>query len=422
MGDLFFDDIEDRAYTDEMILADVEALVKSGQRESTIIDYKSEVSEQDNWPQTVAAFSNSFGGLIIFGVEGSGDQPRRISGFDPKGVEIKTKLASMVIDRIQPRPDFSVRVATLDKKTGTEIALLRISEGRTPPYMHSKGHEHRVYTRIGAQKAEADYLQLVSLFEKRQRLTSRNGRTATVHFGSDSQFLVPRPAGSNQVSPHVFHFIANPRNEDIPLRLGREAERLFARSINDVLGERQMPIIRSRDATVFRISRNGYQEQRFAVSSSGATGFISYPGVVTQDGLMFVPLHFCVFLLDFLSISSLFYERAVRYYGSLKLEVMLSIPGGASLFDGLPEPPNFIGGAYLFDPPLNRVTQNMRSEIEVSLHPPLADRLEEYLEDVLNELARRHGSVLVSEFGRSVKKPIEDALSRLRTAHVINRG
>jgi len=70
MGDLYFDDIEDSSYTDKMILTDVEALVRSGQREGTVIDYKSDVSDQDNWPQTVAAFANSFGGLIVFGVEG----------------------------------------------------------------------------------------------------------------------------------------------------------------------------------------------------------------------------------------------------------------------------------------------------------------------------------------------------------------
>jgi predicted HTH transcriptional regulator len=131
MGDLYFDDIEDSSYTDKMILADVEALVKSGQREGTVIDYKSDVSEQDNWPQTVAAFANSFGGLIVFGVEGKNDQPRRVTGFDPKGVEIKTKLASMVIDRVQPRPDFSVRVVTFDSATKREIALVRVAEGRT---------------------------------------------------------------------------------------------------------------------------------------------------------------------------------------------------------------------------------------------------------------------------------------------------
>ncbi len=416
MGDLYFDDIEHRSYTDEMILADVEALVRSGQREGTVIDYKSDVSDQDNWPQTVVAFTNTFGGLIVFGVEGKGDQPRRVVGFDPKGVEIKTKLTSMVIDRIQPRPDFSVRVVTLDKHTGKEIALLRVAEGRNPPYMHSKDQERRVYTRIGAQKAEADYLQLSSLIDKRQRAISSSGGTIVPAFGSDSQFLVPRPVGSNQVSAQVFHFIVSPRSYAVRLRLDRETERLFVGSINDVVGARNMPIIRSRDATVLRVSQGAYQEQRFGISAGGAVGFISYPGIQTQDGLRFVPADFCTFLLDFLGIATLFYERALRFFGSLQGVVTLSVPGGASLFDGIFGDQNMLGGAHLFDPPLSRITQDVRTEIDVSLHPLLASRLEECLENVLTDIARPHGSILVAGFRHTAKTMIEGAISRLFSA------
>jgi hypothetical protein len=71
MGDLYSDDIEEeKAYADERILSDVRALISSGQREGPMLDYKKDVSEKDNWAEAVAAFTNSFGGLIIFGVEG----------------------------------------------------------------------------------------------------------------------------------------------------------------------------------------------------------------------------------------------------------------------------------------------------------------------------------------------------------------
>jgi predicted HTH transcriptional regulator len=144
MSDLYFDNIEDKAYGDQMILDDVRALVKSGQREGSVLDYKSDISDKDNWPATVAAFANTFGGLIIFGVEAKKDKPRRVTGFDPKGIEIGTKLTSMVISRIQPRPDFSIRVVNYDEDPTKEIVLLRVSEGRHPPYMHSKDDEHRI--------------------------------------------------------------------------------------------------------------------------------------------------------------------------------------------------------------------------------------------------------------------------------------
>lgn len=416
MGDLYFDDIEDKSYSDQMILADVEALVKSGQREGTVIDYKSDLSDQDNWPQTVAAFANSFGGLIVFGVEGKNDQPRRVAGFDPKGVEIKTKLTSMVIDRIQPRPDFSVRVVTFDKDTAKEIALLRVAEGRNPPYMHSKDHQHTVYTRIGAQKAEADYLQLSSLFEKRQKLILHGGGSSAPVFSAESQFLAPRPDDSNQPSPQVFHFLATPRNEAVPLRLGGETERQFNKAINDIRGGGNAPLIRSRDATMFRVSENAYHEQRFALSVSGATGFISHPGVRTQNGLMFVPEHFCKYLLDFLSIASLFYQRAAHFYGPLQLWVTMSIAGGADLFDGPLQHSQVLGGAYLFEPPLNRISRDVRTEIEVSMHPLLASRMHEYLEAVLNAMARPHGSVLHASFNSSIKEEVDRAVARLISA------
>jgi hypothetical protein len=419
MGDLYFDDLESASYTDEMILADVETLVKSGQREGSVIEYKSDVSDQDNWPQTVAAFANSFGGLILFGVEGKGDQPRRVTGFEPKGVEIRTKLTSMVIDRIQPRPDFSVRVITFDKPTDREVALLRVGEGRRPPYLHSKGQEHRVYLRVGAQKAEADYLQLTALFEKRSGVGPIFEGSVDGAFGTDTNFFVPDPNQSTRGSAeHVKFVITLPSDVHGP-RLSGEVEHRFSRCIQDIRGNSgNIPTLRSRDATVFRVSGDAYREQRFALSAFGATGFMSYPAIRTERGLQFVPEHFCKQLLDFLSISSLFHERALRFYGAVRLSVRMLLPGGASIFDGLPGRTES-GGAYLFEPPLNHIAGYAEAEMEIDMHPALPNRLSEMLEFFLIDLARRHGSVLSAGFRGAVKQESEMAaaqLVRARTA------
>jgi hypothetical protein len=78
--------------------------------------------------QTAAAFANSFGGLIIFGVEGKDDEPRRMTGFDPRGVEIKTKLTRSLLSRIQPRPDFRVRITNCTDQA-KEVVVLRFRKG-----------------------------------------------------------------------------------------------------------------------------------------------------------------------------------------------------------------------------------------------------------------------------------------------------
>lgn len=137
-----------------------------------------------------------------------------------------------------------------------------------------------------------------------------------------------------------------------------------------------------------------------------------------QNGLRFVPEHFCKYLLDFLIISSLFYERAVRFYGPLRLHVTTLIPDGADLFDGAVDRGDRVGGAFLFEPPLNHISQTARTELEISMHPILASRLIEYLEFVLTEIARPHGSVLSAAFAVSVRDDVDKAIARLISARM----
>jgi len=84
---------------------------------------------------------------------------------------MKTRLGSTILSRIQPRPDIQIRIVAHDIDPAKEVAVVRVAEGTHPPYMHTKGGEHRIYVRTGAQKAEADYLQLNALYDKRSRTT-----------------------------------------------------------------------------------------------------------------------------------------------------------------------------------------------------------------------------------------------------------
>ncbi|MFZ0817667.1 MAG: hypothetical protein WAM78_19240 [Candidatus Sulfotelmatobacter sp.] len=155
------------------------------------------------------------------------------------------------------------------------------------------------------------------------------------------------------------------------------------------------------------------------MSTFGPAGFISYPFIRMNTGPKFVPEHFCKYLLDFLCVSSLFYEKAVRFYGSFQLYVTMTITGGADIFDGLPNHlSDRVGGAYLFDPPLNHISQHVQTGLEVSMHPTLAGRLQEYLETVMTDIARPHGSVLSAGFETSMKEDVDGAVSRLLAARL----
>jgi hypothetical protein len=235
----------------------------------------------------------------------------------------------MIIDRIQPRPDFSVRVVTYDQDSTKEVALLRVAEGRNPPYMHSKEDQHRLYIRMGAQKTEADYLQLSSLLEKREKNASQRVAPANEMFGSDASLHVPKPPeakqpseteenyalrklrGSNLVSSESFRFVLSPRNVGPDLRLNFATERLFRQCIHDILGTPQNEelVIRSKDVTIFRMTPNAYGEQRFGLATRGGIGFASYPGITTKTGAFFVPMDFCRILCSISCVSHRSFTR-----------------------------------------------------------------------------------------------------------------
>ncbi len=416
MGDLYFDNIEDqKTYTDEMILRDVRAMVAAGDREGPLLDYKADLSEKENWPETMAAFANSFGGLIIFGVESKDDQPRQLTGFDPGGVEIKTKLANMLLSRIRPRPDFAVRVVTFDQDPTKEVALVRVLEGQRPPYMHSKGDAHRIYLRVSARKTEADYLQLASLLEKRSRFESQTVASAEELFGSGSQLQVTKP-GTNQISQESYRFVLSPMNMGAGPRLNLETEHLFIRCMNDVLGRSPSTgiLVRTQKTTIFRKRGDDSTEQRFGLAVKGGLGFIS-PCVAVQDGVHFIPVYFCRQLLEFLSVSALFYEKASRFYGTCILDVNVQIPE-AKLVPGLPTSTSPLQGADLFSPPLNLIRANGGTQVEVALSPMASDHLQDYVEAVLIDIVRSSGSVLGERFRAATKPLFDDAVARLARA------
>jgi hypothetical protein len=65
---------------------------------------------------------------------------------------------------------------------------------------------------------------------------------------------------------------------------------------------------------------------------------------------------------------------------------------------------------------MNHVSQHVQTELEASMQPALSSRLQEYLETVLTDIARPHGSVLSAEFRNSMKQDVDSAVSRLLSA------
>lgn len=416
MPDLFTGDIEDpKAYPDKTILQDVRALIETGQREGSLIDYKQDISDRDKWSEAVVAFANTFGGLVIFGVETKNDVPAAMPGFRPKG-ETNTRLTNTLLSRVHFRPDFQVRIVKHDEDSTKEVAILRVSEGSRPPYMHSKADEHRVYVRMGARKAEADYLQLSALFEKQRTADSRASLFLSELGGLTSALFVMAADKPESRSSHSYTFVLAPVDDRARRRLTREVENNVKHHIECTFTQghplSDKLVIRHPGASYFRREMGAHTEQRFAITLNGSLGFVTHACIETTDGLFFNVTDFCQNLLDFLCLGASFYESS-RYYGECQTNVSLAIPDKARVFEGAPNDPTPPLGSRIFEPPLESISGAAVFSNRIALHPLTSERLLDYLESVMNDLARMAGRVLAPMFPDSTLPYINKALKHL---------
>lgn len=112
---------------------------------------------------------------------------------------------------------------------------------------------------------------------------------------------------------------------------------------------------------------------------------------------------FCQDLIHFIVTSALFY-KGLRYYRSTLLHVSLNIPPGAPPFRA----------ENLFAPALDLTNGlNGTTQLHIALQPLTGNRLQEYVESLVNDLARTAGSVTTSSFGIFIRSDVDRGLDHL---------
>lgn len=111
--------------------------------------------------------------------------------------------------------------------------------------------------------------------------------------------------------------------------------------------------------------------------------------------MWFSPTEMSDDLVSFLLLAAEFYDRA-RYYGDCRLTVTLVLPKAHPL-----KPGAFRGHwitENIFEPYPDIIDVGGSFEVPVTSHPATAQRVTEYLEIVMNEVARMAGSVFNPSF------------------------
>lgn len=168
------------------------------------------------------------------------------------------------------------------------------------------------------------------------------------------------------------------------------------------------PIIRTATATRLTAKTN-LGVQLFAVTSAGALGFATQACYTSSDRTdtpphpFFNVERFVRDFINFLGLCAVFYGKT-GYYGSNLLEVRLTILDEAQVWQ---QP-------YFFSPQLQTIqVSGAFSRIRMALHPLLSVRWQEYLETVVNDLARFSGAVLSPLFTSGTKSEVELAVHNL---------
>lgn len=122
---------------DRLRISDIHKLLSSADDETFFFEFKSDDETPAKLAKEVSAFSNTYGGYILLGV----NNDKTIGGCI-KWTE--QRIHTTIHDSITPVPNFDVKKFKFD---GTVVLVIKIEEGAMPPYITNKG---QIFERISS--------------------------------------------------------------------------------------------------------------------------------------------------------------------------------------------------------------------------------------------------------------------------------
>ena len=126
--------------------------------ETATCDFKrcAERRKPKSWLKSVAAFANTQGGSILFGVDDTTHEPCGVA--DPQAdIEF---ISQVIHDRIDPVPEFALEVETMETAA---VVILNVEKGDSKPYFCIGDGRREVYVRHGDRSELAPREKLLGL-------------------------------------------------------------------------------------------------------------------------------------------------------------------------------------------------------------------------------------------------------------------
>ena len=142
---------------DQITKEDIEILLEGDNDENFFFEYKNDDVDNKKLIKEISAFSNTYGGYIIIGV----DDDKKISGCSKWNEQ---KIHTTIHDSITPIPNFDVKKVSIDEEKN--IYIIKIEEGSHPPYITNTG---KIYERVSSGSFPInESSKLIQLYYKRE--------------------------------------------------------------------------------------------------------------------------------------------------------------------------------------------------------------------------------------------------------------
>jgi hypothetical protein len=132
-------------------------------QESYTVDFKEKWSEKSL--RVVAAFANTFGGIILVGVSEDCGRAKDLVGEVSKG-ELRTRLASSIAANISPTPSFEISECTLPNQPDRRLAVIRVRSTSRIHFLTTKDSPSPVYIRNEDEALPARAAELRNLIQR----------------------------------------------------------------------------------------------------------------------------------------------------------------------------------------------------------------------------------------------------------------
>jgi schlafen family protein len=154
----------------EISYDDVVRFCQAGNSESFILEYKRDFPSNDAIAKAIAALANTYGGLLIIGVNAPAGKP--VPPFEgitfDSSLKYEDKIESVVLSHIREPVFPEIRVC--DPVNGKTFVVIRVSESHLTP--HRVSDNRRIYVRTGQQSTpveEATWDKVEWLISRRKK-------------------------------------------------------------------------------------------------------------------------------------------------------------------------------------------------------------------------------------------------------------